>query len=152
MSSPNFPWDGVVPTRGRILLYGHYATLLQTRRWILEKTGFRVWTATQHAEVEDILNAEPIDLLIIGHTLSANECEKALAVAHELRPRMKTLVLTENSSMYFPQEQDGAESAGEGPRALIAIARKMVVSGNSADPYPAQNVVGPKRTAKKSNL
>ena len=45
-----------MPERGRILLHGHYPTLLQTRRWILESAGFQVWTATQHAEVEDILS------------------------------------------------------------------------------------------------
>jgi len=35
--------------------------------------AFRVWTATQHAKVEEILSAEPIDLLILGHTLYAKE-------------------------------------------------------------------------------
>lgn len=58
-----------MPARGRILLYGHYPTLLQTRRWILEKAGFRVWIATQFAELENILTTRPIDLLILSHTL-----------------------------------------------------------------------------------
>jgi len=137
---------------GTILLYGHYPTLLKTRRWILENAGFRVWTATQHAEVEDILSAEPIDLLIMGHTLSAKDCEMALAAARRLRPEMKMLVLTENSFMHFGEEQDGVASAVDGPRALIAIAQKMVAPANLSEPYPAQDILGPRRTAKKANL
>jgi DNA-binding NtrC family response regulator len=151
MSSPTFPWDAVVPARGSILLYGHYPTLLQTRRWILENAGFRAWTAAQQAEVEKILSAETIDLLILGHTLSAKDCERALAAAHRLRPRMKTLVLTENSSMYFGEVQDEAESTVDGPKGLIAIAQRMVPPASSAEPYPAQDVLGATRTAKKSN-
>jgi len=65
---------------------------------------------------------------------------------------MKTLVLTENSFMYFGETKHGAVGSVDGPRALIAIAERMVHPANSAKPYPAQDVVGPARTPKKKPI
>jgi DNA-binding NtrC family response regulator len=152
MSSPHVSVGRRNAGAGRILLYGHYPTLLQTRRWILEKAGFRVWIATQFAELENILTTRPIDLLILSHTLPARDCEKGLAAAHQLRPKMKALVLTETSSRYFDEEREEAASAVEGPNALIAIAKKMVALAISSDPTLHRMPLAPLRVPRKAHL
>jgi hypothetical protein len=38
-----------------ILIFGHDATLLETRQLILERAGFQVWTATEATEALQIL-------------------------------------------------------------------------------------------------
>jgi len=65
---------------------------------------------------------------------------------------MKALVLTETSSRYFDDERDEAARAVKGPKALIAIAKKMVALAISSDPYPAQNALGPLRVPRKAHL
>jgi DNA-binding NtrC family response regulator len=76
-----------------ILIFGHNAILLETRRWILKKAGFRVWTATETTEAVQILVKEPIDLFILDQSLPLDECVPILKTAHTLRPDMENLVL-----------------------------------------------------------
>ena len=49
----------------RILVFGHDALLFETRRLILERAGFQVWTAGEVTEAVQILAKEPIDLFIL---------------------------------------------------------------------------------------
>jgi DNA-binding NtrC family response regulator len=76
-----------------ILIFGHDAILLETRRLILEKAGFQVRIATEATETLQILVREPIDLFILCQSLPLNECVPILKTAHTLRPDMENLVL-----------------------------------------------------------
>ena len=109
--------------------YGQDTTLLTTRCWVLEKAGFRVLTATDLSEIANIILAQHIDLLILGHTLSIQECKNPLAATHALQPGMKTLMLAEFTLLHSTEYVDEVVSSFDGPSHLIATAEKMLTRG-----------------------
>ena len=74
-----------------ILLYGHDATLLETRRWVLETARFKVVTAVALPAVLTLMTQGSPELLVLCHTLTADERGAAIAAAAALRPPVKTL-------------------------------------------------------------
>jgi len=48
-----------------VLIFGHDAALLETRRLVLNRGGFQVWIATKGTEAVEVLLNEPIDLFIL---------------------------------------------------------------------------------------
>ena len=78
-----------------ILLYGHDDVLLFTRRAILEKTGFRVFTASYLHEVEVIAATQPIDLLVLCQTVSYEERTKALSLVNSFKPDAVSFAMAE---------------------------------------------------------
>jgi len=76
-----------------ILVFGHDAVLLETRRLILKRGGFQVWIATTATDAVQVLLTEPIELFILCQSLSPVECEHALEAAHTLRPDVENLIM-----------------------------------------------------------
>jgi hypothetical protein len=76
-----------------ILLYGRDLGLLHTRRLVLEASGYRVLVATEFSEVQSAFVGSLIDLLILCHTLSHEECSKALALSISGWTATKSVVL-----------------------------------------------------------
>ena len=114
----------------RLLLYGRDAALLGTRRMVLEKVGFQVWTATLLSEVRNTLATEQIDLIILGHTLSIEQSEEALAAAQPYGSALKIFILAEDRSVW--DRVDHHEVLGpfdpfEGPDALIAAVKRALI-------------------------
>jgi DNA-binding response OmpR family regulator len=76
-----------------ILVLGADAMLLDTRRRVLEHAGLTVTSALSVPEAEVLLRENEIALLLLCHTLSAVQCERANAVAHLINPKIVTLAL-----------------------------------------------------------
>jgi len=85
-------------TQISIVLFGHDARLLETRKWALHSLGYRVLTAMHLAELDRIPNSPPVDLLVLCHTLSAKECAHAAAHASSRWPAIKKLALVRDSA------------------------------------------------------
>ncbi len=68
-----------------ILLYGNDDYLLETRQLVLERVGF-IRTVSSFLALHEIISTRNIDILILCHSLSREECEHALAVAHVHAP------------------------------------------------------------------
>jgi hypothetical protein len=81
-----------------ILMYGRDAHLLETSQWALRSRGYRVLTATTLAEFDSIPHTPPINLLVLGHTLTPGECGAAAAHAATRWPAVKKLTLTHDNS------------------------------------------------------
>jgi len=109
-----------------ILVYGRSALLLETRRWVLERAGMKVKTATRLSEVEEMLVGEAIDLFILCHTLSPEEGDHCLMKASALRPAMKKLVLTANTPLGSLGPRETRVSAFSGPKVLVSEVEKLV--------------------------
>lgn len=109
----------------RILTFGHDTTLLQTREMILRKDGQEVLTATAVDEATRILTEQPIDLLILCHTLRQQERESILSLAHTLQRGVKALVLTSTSSGYIATGLDATLCTNDGPPALLATVHQL---------------------------
>jgi DNA-binding NtrC family response regulator len=109
-----------------ILIFGHDAILLETRRLILERAGFQVWIATEATEAVKVLVREPIDLFILCQSLSPDECLPILQTAHTLRPDMKNLILGGEIPDFSQDRQDTFLTTFLDPRSLISFIQNEI--------------------------
>jgi hypothetical protein len=109
-----------------ILLYGRDPQLLYTRRWVLERSGARVWTATDLSDFDQIALDEPIDLIILCHSLLMEECGRALALASKRWPDSQSLVLTWGQSGGQPGFAGQIADAVRGPAFLLQTVAKLI--------------------------
>jgi hypothetical protein len=101
-----------------ILICGRDVTLLNTRCWVLERAGFKVRTTRDIGEVRRLAVESSVDLILLCHTLSPAEREKAMQSAAEAA-RIKKL-------LFFAHAGPGHEDAAghvvdpfDGPKGLI---------------------------------
>jgi DNA-binding response OmpR family regulator len=88
----------------RILLAGDDLRLLETRAAVLGKTGSVVrWGSS--VEAEFFLREEQFDMLILCHTLSAEQRERLMAFARKRWPKIYILQLV--STTFEEQSADG---------------------------------------------
>jgi DNA-binding NtrC family response regulator len=111
----------------KILAFGHDATLLHTRELILRRDGFDVVTATNRAEAGRILSQQPIDLVILCHTVLEPERQSILSLAHAYRPDLKVLVLTTASFASRSWDQDATLCTLDGPPRLLAAVHHLTL-------------------------
>jgi hypothetical protein len=103
-----------------ILLYGQDALLLQTRQWVLEVAGYQVRRTTEFSEIT--LLPDPVDLLILCHSLLPEECGRACAFVSTRWPSIRCLVLPEGASACTEQMLCCVRDAIEKPVELIPTA------------------------------
>jgi hypothetical protein len=77
----------------QILNYGADEQLLTYRAMVLEIAGYRVYSAMCQEEAGPILDRNRIDLLILCHSLSVEECKRVAAWARTIHGEMKVLLL-----------------------------------------------------------
>ena len=114
-----------MPMEPSILVYGRDPRLLETRRWVLEKAGYRVFIAQTLTGAEDIATTEPISLLVLCHSLTVVDCQNALAAFDKVKPDMKRLLITANTPLCAHGPQDRVLSAFDGPTGLLAAVSEM---------------------------
>jgi len=110
--------------KSKVLIYGCDPVLLETRRWVLEAMRFEVSEATRLEEVERMIAEGQVDVLVLCHSLSAEERRAALRAARNRIPSVKRLLLSAGT--------EGAEFQGEaeilsifkGPAALVASVQR----------------------------
>lgn len=109
-----------------ILIFGHDAILLETRRLILKGAGFQVRIATEATEALQILVREPIDLFVLCQSLPVNECVAILKTAHTLRPDMENLVLGGETLGFSADKHDTFLTTFLDPRAFIELIQHKI--------------------------
>ncbi len=77
-----------------ILMFGRDAQLLATRRMVLEMAGYCVLPAASLADFDRLASSNHFDLLILCHTLSREDCGRAVASKLSRRPSARGLTLT----------------------------------------------------------
>jgi hypothetical protein len=113
-------------TQISIVLFGHDARLLETRKWALHSLGYRVLTAMHLAELDRIPKTPPIDLLVLCHTLSAKECAHAVARASSRWPAIKKLALVRDASKRASQVLDQVLQTLDVPARLLTKVSELV--------------------------
>ena len=108
-----------------ILIYGRDASLLETRRMVLETIGGRVCATTDFEETKQMMTEAEPDVLVLCYTLNADDRESILSSAEALRPEMKILVLIADGPA-SKQMSDDAFSIFAGPAALKAKVTEML--------------------------
>ena len=91
----------------------------------MEHSGFRVTVSLDLEETKRLLAAEMFDLFILCHSLSFLDSEKALTLAHRLRPGMKNLILATDFSGRSDDASDTVLTAFCSPQALISKAASL---------------------------
>ena len=109
-----------------VLIYGTDATLVQTRGWVLELAGCRVEQAGSVADVSALLSSRPIDLLLLCHSLNAEERRGALAIAHQQRPAARRLILCVDGAAGSRPDGDATLTAFIDTETLLSTVRELV--------------------------
>ena len=108
-----------------IVMYGRDARLLETRAWVLENAGHRVRTVSSLDALERMLPTEQTNLLVLCHTLSMEDCGRAIALTHPW-PRTKSLILTAGAKGCHAQIMGAALDTMDGPAQLVSTVGKLV--------------------------
>ena len=104
-----------------ILIFGRDPTLLETRGWLLKRTGALVLSATGLAEVEQIAAIRPISLLVVCHSVPPVDCQNLLLALNELQPHVKRLLMTANTALPPSGQIERTQSAFDGPEAEVHV-------------------------------
>lgn len=83
----------MTPNQISVLIFGHDARLLDSRKWVLQGCGYRALSARFLSAIDRVPLEPPVDLLVLCYTLSSRECESAIVKARIRWPEVKTLVL-----------------------------------------------------------
>jgi CheY-like chemotaxis protein len=124
-----------------ILLFGQDPVLLSTRQWVLSSNGHQVYLAADLASATRILADEPVDLLVLCHTLSPEDRDQAIALttpkdsrlrrAQKRFPKIKHLVLVAGAA---GSQEAGSDvlNAMSGPAQLVSRVQSLVGDGSTA--------------------
>jgi hypothetical protein len=122
-----------MPTRVSIFLYGRDTQLLETRRWVLERSGARVWSSTEIIGLLQVAGDQQIDLFILCHSLSPEECDNALALAHTRWPQAESLILLAGYCGCHTGASDHVVDTGRGPAYLLETVSKLMGQASERD-------------------
>lgn len=115
-----------------ILIVGSDSGLLESRRMLLERTGSPVWTALSYAGYEHIPSAEPIALLVLCHSLSGLERDRALALAAERWNPLQSLSLISGNIGATAAPGGRVVDAHDGPAHLLDAVAKLLTQTDQA--------------------
>ncbi len=129
-----------------ILVFGRDADLLQTRRWVLEQAGYQVLTAHTLAQAENTLAVQSIDLFLLCHSTSMEDCKQLLTAANTTRPEIKLLLMAADMPLCSLSRNERVISAFQGPQALIDAVHQLCAhnptTGESDPSFASQGSSG----------
>ena len=114
-----------------VLIYGHDARLLESRKWVLQSCGYRALSIRNVAALNQVSLSPPIDLLVLCYTLSPMECESVIAHAKLRWPNVKELALVRyNTARDFAPVLGDVHRALDAPDPMLSMVGQLV--GHSA--------------------
>jgi hypothetical protein len=115
-----------------ILLYGPDQHKLEARQRVLNASGHQVWIAANLLEVHKIVSNVPrLDLLVLSHSFSKQECGRAIALTHSRWPSTRTCVLAAANSRSSAAVTVDVRDALRGP-ARLGSQLELLVAGESS--------------------
>ena len=122
-----------MPESPNILLFGLDHSLTHTRGLLLSRAGFKVRAVENLADFELKGDLLAPDVVVLCHTLSVEECARALELAEARWPTTRRLVLTTGTTPIPERAQRDAMEAAVGPGMLIA--QVLHLAGSPANSY-----------------
>jgi hypothetical protein len=110
----------------KILIYGNDSLLLMTRRLILEKEGYRVFTTLEFGDAIRLTMTQQLDVLVLCQSLTVEECNGVLGTVREIAPTLKTIILDHEGLVQPIKGQEQTLEPLRGPRSLLTAVHKMV--------------------------
>jgi len=130
----------------RILLFGNDSHLLESRQWVFESAGYEVYAATSFLALDHILanhpGSLPIDLMILCHSLSTEECNRARSLALARFPKMEVVILAVHSCVSHTIEGDMVVDTAEGPRTLLENVEDLAIKPMEPEAWAARSSGG----------
>jgi CspA family cold shock protein len=116
-------------------MFGRDAYLSTTREWVFRLSGYQVTAVTNRADLERTLATAPYDLLILCHSLSADESVAAFVLAQTHEPPLKVLALQARS--YTLQQPLSVEvfATINGPAKLISKVESLIAGPRQIPNY-----------------
>jgi DNA-binding response OmpR family regulator len=111
--------------RSKILTYGNDPVLLTTRRLVLEKAGYRVFTTLEFSDAMLVLLNQQIDVLLLCHSLHDDERRGILETAHAITQDVKCVIL-HYDGLAVPMENAEVVEGLEGPNTLLRAIGKLL--------------------------
>jgi DNA-binding response OmpR family regulator len=118
--------DDPMPTSASVLVFGRDHQLVHTRGLILEKAGFHVSTAASLPDIRQLPSEPHIDVMLLCHTLSGDDCDGALAITRDRWPHIQTIAMISGRSDCGSKSTDAAIDASEGPAKLVSAIRNRL--------------------------
>lgn len=126
-------------TESHILSYGADKRLLTARAMVLEAAGYQVYTASRFGEMRRILEGVRIDLLILCHSLSDDECMEAAACAHATSEGTKVLLLFgARGALASDASIDSLDEVIVSPRILLSKVASSLGAAEADNPNKSQ--------------
>ncbi len=124
------------PSTQLVLSYSRDASLLLTRRWLLEYLGVQCSCASNPAEFRTALPSESPDLIVLCQTLSHAECEEAKRLAAQHSPGVRLIVLFAHTATCVDDNDLPLDASG-GPELFLrtivrALRERSSASGGQA--------------------
>ena len=110
---------------GTILVYGNEPMLVTTRGLILEKVGYKVFTAQAFGNAMLVLMHHQIDACVLCQSLTDDERRGILETARALQPEIKCAVLDFAESVVAPDGVDLIRGLA-GPSTLLSAVGKIL--------------------------
>lgn len=112
-----------MPTPASVLVFSRDPQLLHTRSLILQNVGCTVYPASSLADVHRWLSEPHLDVLLLCHTLTAEDCDQAALLVHAKWPAVQVVSLFAGMSGCV-SVADAAIDATDGPIKLIKTVQK----------------------------
>jgi hypothetical protein len=98
---------------------------------VLEASGYQLLVATKLSEVEQIVSIHLVHLIIICHSISLEECGRALGLTSSQRPAIRSLILISDTRDYRSGTDEEVLYAMEGPAKLVLRVASLVGHPNN---------------------
>ena len=122
----------------QIIVYGEDRGLLESRTWVLQRAGLNALRAHSLGEAEELMRGQKFALVVLCHTLSLEQREKALEQIRRFGPHIWALILDAHHDS--ASSSDFARlSPASGPRAMIDTIKDLVARASQTFP-PIQSV------------
>lgn len=112
-----------------ILCYGHDRMLVRTRQQIFQRAGFRSQMAATEEALHSYFAEYAIDVLVICHSVTLDECESAKQLAHGQADQTLVLVLDKHTCKSRGEGADGAFDTLHGPERLLCRLNALLMQG-----------------------
>lgn len=116
-----------------VLVYGKDERLLDTRRMVLEKSGYCVRMASKLTDIGYVDEVD-VELLILCYTVSMEECGRAIARCQVRWPAAKSLFLSVGTMEGARSLSSEVLNALDGPEKLISTVGKIVGARHDLHP------------------
>ena len=109
-----------------IVVFGHDEHLLATRQWVLQSRGYRVFTVSDASRLATIAPNLPVKLIIVCHSVSAEECAAVMALSTARWPSIEHLVLDADGSRMPDGLLGQLLHTMDGPAKLLSVVNEII--------------------------